>query len=55
MGELSDFDIEQDVTPEQAVVENQIHKKVLFVECKSLLARLEQEALPISRRNFQSD
>jgi hypothetical protein len=44
MGDLANFQIDQDIAAQQAVVENQIHEKVFFVECESLLARLEEKA-----------
>src|ERR1035437_4455998 len=45
MGDLADFQIEQDVAAQQAVVENQIHEEMVFVEGEPLLARPEEEAL----------
>jgi hypothetical protein len=45
VGELSDFQIDEDVAAQQAVVENQVDEEVLFVEGEALLARFEEETL----------
>src|ERR1017187_4647153 len=44
MGDLAEFQIDQDVAAQQAVVENQVHEEVVFVEGEAPLARLEEEA-----------
>ena len=44
MGDLADLQIEQDIASQQAVIENQIHEEVVFVEGEALLPRLEEEA-----------
>jgi Cu/Zn superoxide dismutase len=41
MGDLADLQIDQDIAAQQAVVEDQIHEEMVFVEGESLLARLE--------------
>src|ERR1039458_10606074 len=45
MGDLAEFQIDQDVAAQQAVIENQIHEEVVFVEGEAPLPRLEEEAL----------
>ena len=44
VGDLADFQIEQHIAAQQAVVENEVDEEVVFVECEALLTRLEQEA-----------
>jgi hypothetical protein len=45
MGELAEFEIDEHVAAQQAVVEDQVHEEVVFLESESLLPRLEQESL----------
>jgi hypothetical protein len=44
MGDLAEFQIDQYVAAQQAVVENQVHEEVVFVEGEAPLACLEEEA-----------
>src|ERR1017187_2351331 len=44
MGDLAEFQIDQDIAAQQAVVENQVHEEVVFVEGEPPLACLEEEA-----------
>ena len=44
VGELAELQVEQDIAAQEAVVENQVHEEVIFVEGEALLARLEEEA-----------
>jgi hypothetical protein len=44
MGDFADFQIDQDVAAQQAIVEDKIDEEVLFVEGEALLARFEEEA-----------
>src|ERR1035437_740101 len=44
MGDLAEFQIDQHIAAQQAVVENQIHEEVVFVEGEPPLPRLEEEA-----------
>lgn len=45
MGELADFQVDQHIGAQQAVVENQIDEKMVVVKGKALLPVLKQKAL----------
>ena len=62
MGQLAALEVDQHVTPQQAVVEHEIYEEVSVVEAEALLARLEQKTLaefqqellePVDDRGFQ--
>jgi hypothetical protein len=44
VGDLANLQIDQYIAAQQAVIENQVHEEVFFVEGESLLARLKEEA-----------
>src|ERR1017187_9118894 len=44
MGDLAEFQIDQDIAAQQAIVENQVHEEVVFVEGEAPLPRLEEKA-----------
>src|ERR1017187_330773 len=44
VGDLAEFQIDQHIAAQQAVVENQVHEEVVFVEGEAPLSRLEEEA-----------
>src|SRR5690242_2420291 len=44
MGEPTDFQINQDIATEQAVVENEINEEMVVVKGEALLTRLKQKA-----------
>ena len=46
MRQLSNLQVNEHITFQQTVIENQIDEEVLFVEGKALLACLKQKALP---------
>ena len=53
--ELADFEVDQHIAAQQAVVEHQVYKEVAVVKAEALLARLKQRALcPAPAKNVRS-
>ena len=42
--ELVEFEVDQNITTQQAVVEHKVHEEVVFVEGEALLPGLEEKA-----------
>src|SRR4030042_261782 len=46
MGQLPDLEVDQHIGAKQAVVEDEVHKKMVLVESESFLAGSEEKSFP---------